>query len=102
MFFVALPLDILSLNALQHEAAHQGDLALEPHTHEAYWNVTNQTLDMYRAAIVDPSFTHFMKVSPKQHIGINRVALRRKVCKHRCILSCCGRILAVMLKLSPR
>ena len=70
MFFVALPSDIPSLDALQRESAQQGDVALQPHTYEAYWNVTNQTLDMYRAAIVDPSFTHFIKVSPKQPIGI--------------------------------
>ena len=62
MFFVALPKDRPSLDALQDEAAQHGDLAMEPHTYESYWNITNQTLDMFRFATVDRAFTHFMKV----------------------------------------
>ena len=74
MFFVALPTDRPSLDALQYEAAQEGDLAVEPHTHEGYWNITNQTLDMFRAAIVDRSFTHFMKVSPQHSKALIGVA----------------------------
>ena len=63
MFFLAMPKEVAALDALQSEAGEYGDMELEPHTSEGYFNVTHQTLDIFRAAIVDRSVTHVLKVS---------------------------------------
>jgi len=63
MFFLAMPKEEGALDALQSEAGEYGDMELEPHTSEGYLNVTHQTLDIFRAAIVDRSVTHVLKVS---------------------------------------
>ena len=62
MFFLAMPKESEALDALQTEAARYRDMEIEPHTREAYFNVTHQTLDIFRAAIVDKAVTHILKV----------------------------------------
>lgn len=62
MFFLAVPKERATLDALQSEAARFCDMHIEPHISEDYFNVTHQTLDIFRAAIVDPAVTHVLKV----------------------------------------
>ena len=94
MFFLAMPKESEALDALQTEAARYRDMEVEPHTREAYFNVTHQTLDIFRAAIVDKAVTHILKVhTPLRSVGLCQLFSRhfqdRTFCRQRmCILQC--------------
>ena len=58
----AKPADGAAFAALRQEAAAEGDVALLPHVWEGYANITHQTLEVLRAAALDPDVTHVLKV----------------------------------------
>ena len=62
MFVVAKPREEAAFAALQEEAAATGDMVVLPTVWEAYHNITHQTLEVLRAAAVDPTVTHVLKV----------------------------------------
>ena len=63
MFFSAKPKDEEAFDALRREAADQGDIVVLPGIFEHYHNITHQTLEILRAASMDPMATHTLKVS---------------------------------------
>lgn len=63
MFFSAKPKDEEVFDALRREAADQGDIVVLPGIFEHYHNITHQTLEILRAASMDPMATHTLKVS---------------------------------------
>jgi len=63
MFFSAKPKDEEVFDALRREAADQGDIVVLPDIFEHYHNITHQTLEILRAASIDPMATHTLKVS---------------------------------------
>ena len=62
MFFSAKPTDEGVFDALRREAADQGDVVVLPGVFEHYHNITHQTLEILRAASMDPVATHALKV----------------------------------------
>lgn len=68
VFVVAKPRDEAAFAALQQEAAAAGDMLVLPLTWEHYHNITHQTLEVLRAAAIDPAVTHTMKVGLKLSI----------------------------------
>lgn len=58
----AKPADGAAYAALRQEAAAKGDVAVLPHVWEGYANITHQTLEVLRAAALDPVVTHALKV----------------------------------------
>ena len=63
VFVVAKPREEAAFAALQEEAAAAADMVVLPTIWEAYHNITHQTLEVLRAAAVDPLVTHVLKVS---------------------------------------
>ena len=63
MFFSAKPTDEGVFDALRREAADQGDVVVLPGVFEHYHNITHQTLEILRAASMDPVATHALKAS---------------------------------------
>jgi hypothetical protein len=61
VFFSAKPLQDAAFDALRTEAAQKGDLVVLPGVFEAYSNITHQTLEIFRAASLDPLTTHVLK-----------------------------------------
>ncbi len=64
MFFSAKPVDEAVFDALRKEAAEKGDIVVLPGIFEHYNNITHQTLEILRAASMDPVATHTLKVQP--------------------------------------
>ena len=64
MFFSAKPVDEAVFDALRKEAAKTGDIVVLPGIFEHYDNITHQTLEILRAASMDPVATHALKVQP--------------------------------------
>lgn len=64
MFFSAKPVDETVFDALRKEAAEKGDIVVLPGVFEHYDNITHQTLEILRAASMDPVATHALKVQP--------------------------------------
>jgi hypothetical protein len=62
MFFLSTPRDTVDIMGLQREAVEYGDISMEPHILQGYPNITHQTLDMMRTAVVDKTVTHLLKV----------------------------------------
>lgn len=62
MFFSAKPTDEAVFDQLRREAAEKGDVVVLPGVFEHYHNITHQTLEILRAASMDPVFTHALKV----------------------------------------
>ena len=62
VFVVAKPRGEEAFAALQQEAASSADMVVLPTIWEAYHNITHQTLEVLRAAAVDPTVTHVLKV----------------------------------------
>ena len=59
----AAPTDEGVFDALRREAADTGDIVVLPGVFEHYYNITHQTLEILRAASMDPLATHALKVS---------------------------------------
>jgi hypothetical protein len=62
LFFSAKPRDEGAFDALRREAADSGDVVVLPGVFESYHNITHQTLEILRAASMDPTATHALKV----------------------------------------
>lgn len=62
VFVVAKPREEAAFAALQEEAAATADTVVLPTIWEHYHNITHQTLEILRAAAVDPAVTHVLKV----------------------------------------
>ena len=62
MFFSAKPVDEAVFDELRREAAQKGDIVVLPGIFEHYDNITHQTLEILRAASMDPVATHALKV----------------------------------------
>lgn len=62
MFFSAKPTDEAKFDQLRREAAEKGDVVVLPGVFEHYHNITHQTLEILRAASMDPVVTHALKV----------------------------------------
>ena len=63
VFFSAKPTEDAAFDILRAEAAEKGDVVVLPGVFEHYGNITHQTLEIFRAAALDPRATHVMKVS---------------------------------------
>ena len=62
MFFSAKPVDEAVFDELRREATEKGDIVVLPGIFEHYSNITHQTLEILRAASLDPLATHTIKV----------------------------------------
>lgn len=65
MFFSAKPVDEAVFDKLRREAGEKGDIVVLPGIFEHYDNITHQTLEILRAASMDPVATHTLKVRLK-------------------------------------
>lgn len=62
LFFSAKPREERIFDALRKEAVSKGDVVVLPLIWESYYNITHQTLEVLRAASLDRSATHTLKV----------------------------------------
>ncbi|KAK9902151.1 hypothetical protein WJX75_006091 [Coccomyxa subellipsoidea] len=71
MFFSAKPVDEAVFDELRREAAQKGDIVVLPGIFEHYDNITHQTLEILRAASMDPVATHTLKVDDDSYVHVN-------------------------------
>ncbi len=93
LFVAARPRDDAEFDALRQEAVAHGDMSVVQHVWEHYDNITYQTLEACRAAALDPTITHMLKVAPPHthhhhHHHYNpHVTLWRSMCE--CVEAVC-------------
>lgn len=62
MFVVARPNNATQFSNLRREAITTRDVVIVGHIRESYYSISHQTFEVYRAAFVDGTATHVMKV----------------------------------------
>jgi len=91
MFFSAKPVDEAVFDKLRREAGEKGDIVVLPGIFEHYDNITHQTLEILRAASMDPVATHILKVRLDAHL-LAGMCLELSGSKGDCMILCASGI----------